>query len=189
MTRSGRSKPLRVVCAVILHRGRMLAARRLPGGFHLPLFEFPGGKIISGETPFEAIRREILEELGLDIRPLAQGPSVRHDYPERCVELIPVLCDRPRGILRLTAHSEIRWIRPDRWESLKWLEADRELIQRINVTEFNIPQSLTSAKGIRAPYKKKFPTPARSPALQTRQSPEHPKRQKQCRKYRFPSDG
>lgn len=189
MTRSGRSKPLRVVCAVILHRGRMLAARRLPGGFHLPMFEFPGGKIIAGETPFDAIRREILEELGLEIRPLAQGPSVRHDYPERCVELIPVLCDRPRGTLRLIAHSEIRWIRPDRWESLEWLEADRELIQRIDVTEFTIPRSLTSAKGIRPLYKKKSQSPAGSPALQTRRSSGNPKRQKQCRKYRFPSDG
>jgi 8-oxo-dGTP diphosphatase len=168
VTRSGRSKPLRVVCAVILHRGRMLAARRLPGGFHLPMFEFPGGKIIAGETPFDAIRREILEELGLEIRPLAQGPSVRHDYPERCVELIPVLCDRPRGTLRLTAHSEIRWIRPDRWESLEWLEADRELILK----------QLTSAKGIRALYKKKSQSPAGSPAKQTRQSPGNPKRQK-----------
>lgn len=133
MIRSGRTKPLRVVCAVIFHRGRILAARRLPSKSHPPLFEFPGGKIIAGESPFDAIRREIVEELGLCIRPLEQGPPVRHHYPERCVDLIPVLCDQPRGTLRLTDHSEIRWIRPDRLEALEWLEADRVLIQKIGL--------------------------------------------------------
>jgi 8-oxo-dGTP diphosphatase len=145
----------------------MLAARRLPSGNHPALFEFPGGKIIAGETPFEAVRREIGEELGLEIRPLAQKPSLRHQYPGRCIELIPVLCDRPRGIPKLTAHSEIRWIRPDRWRVLDWLEADRLLIQ-----------NLISAKGTPALCKKISPTPAKPTASQKRQPPKNPRRQK-----------
>ncbi len=172
MSPNDRANPLRVVCAVILNRGRMLAARRLPGGIHPPLFEFPGGKIIGGETPFEAIRREIREELSLEIRPLAQGSAVFHHYPKRCIELIPVLCDRPRGILRLTDHSEIRWIRPDRWEELEWLEADRVLIQKNDLIRF------TSAKANRVPYKKKSPTLASPARSQKQRSQKNPERQK-----------
>lgn len=172
MSPQSRTPPVRVVCAVILRRGRVLAARRKPGGAHPPLFEFPGGKIKAGETPFEAIRREIIEELGLTLRPLRVGPAVRHRYPERCVELIPVLCDRPRGCLRLCDHSEVQWILPAQWESVEWLEADRKLIRKIDLLNF------ISARATRAPCRKKIQSPAKSARPQKPRSPENRVRQK-----------
>lgn len=123
---------LSVVCAVIRQRGRFLVARRLPSPHQPAGFEFPGGKIHPGETPDQAVRREIAEELGLNITPLEQGPSLRQPLSHRIIELIPLLCVHPTGTIRLTDHSEIRWMRPPQWTDLDWLEADRRLIARLD---------------------------------------------------------
>lgn len=130
---------IEVVCAVLLDdtgpERRILAARR-PEGAHLGgCWELPGGKVEDGETPEDALRREILEELGcrLDVG-RALGP-VEHEYAgRRRVRLQPFLCrvagdDAPRPL----HHTEIRWLGPGQLDdgSIEWAAADRPILAEV----------------------------------------------------------
>jgi 8-oxo-dGTP diphosphatase len=84
--------PIPVVCAVLEHDGRVLLAQR-PADKHLPLkWEFPGGKVEPGESPADAIIREIREELGCAIVITRALPRFVHHYPRATIEMIPYVC-------------------------------------------------------------------------------------------------
>lgn len=98
-----------VVAAVILRRGRVLLCQR-PDGPHLPLkWEFPGGKIDSGETPVEALGRELREELGVDATVAEEIDSVRHRYPEKTVQL-RFFAVSIHGEPAPRVHRRVRWV-------------------------------------------------------------------------------
>jgi len=114
-----------VVCALIVNDdGRVLAARRsssmdLPGKW-----EFPGGKVEPGETPQEALIREIKEELGVLIR-ISDTMSVHvHHYKEKSIQLIPFVCSVLSGEVSLREHQSWNWFHRDELEQLDWAEAD-----------------------------------------------------------------
>jgi 8-oxo-dGTP diphosphatase len=120
---------IRVVAAVITRGGRVLACRRPEGVDHAGCWEFPGGKVESGESGPEALRRELREELAIeaDVGPLVWTTS--HRYPGRppvAIEFYAV--DRFAGDVDEGAFAEVRWALPDSLPALDFLEADRELV-------------------------------------------------------------
>jgi 8-oxo-dGTP diphosphatase len=124
------SAPLRVVCALIERDGHVLMAQR-PAHKHLGgKWEFPGGKIESGETPEAALHRELQEELGVSItiaRPLA---AHTHAYPTVTIELIPfvVRLTPGSGTPQTHEHAALRWVPSGELLSLDLPEADLPII-------------------------------------------------------------
>ncbi|MBR6164583.1 MAG: (deoxy)nucleoside triphosphate pyrophosphohydrolase [Clostridia bacterium] len=120
-------KNLNVVAAVIWHHGRIFATQRGYGEFK-DSWEFPGGKVKDGETPQEALRREILEELDTVI---SVGPSagcVEYDYPSFHLSLQCFWCRVESGNLILREHEAARWLAREELDSVSWLPADLELL-------------------------------------------------------------
>ncbi len=125
-----------VVCAVIERQGKVLCMRRKNRGAASTagLFEFPGGKIEAGETPYEAIVREIREELEWEVTPLELLATVTHEYPEFTIRLTAVRCgisDDAEPVLH--DHDDYRWLEPAELPSLNWAAADSRLIDKLNL--------------------------------------------------------
>ncbi|MBI5442276.1 MAG: (deoxy)nucleoside triphosphate pyrophosphohydrolase [Deltaproteobacteria bacterium] len=119
------SKPLLVVAAVLRREdGRILLARRYPKGPHGGLWEFPGGKVEPGETPGEALAREIREELGVEISVGRELTRVDHSYPHVRILLIALEAVLLRGELRALGCQDFRWIEPSAALGYPMPEAD-----------------------------------------------------------------
>ena len=113
---AARPLPLVLVVAAVVVRGdRVLLSRRPPGKHLAGLWEFPGGKVEEGETPEEALVREVREELGLEIARLRPYAFVHHEYPEKRILMLAYRCDAAGD----PALSELEW----RWLPLARLDA------------------------------------------------------------------
>ena len=123
-------KTLHVVCAVIRKDDKIFATQRGYGEFK-DGWEFPGGKIESGETPQQALKREIHEELDTEINVGDQIETVEYDYPEFHLSMQCFWCNVLSGKLTLLEAEDARWLTKDTIESVDWLPADKELVQRI----------------------------------------------------------
>ncbi|MBN2625071.1 MAG: (deoxy)nucleoside triphosphate pyrophosphohydrolase [Spirochaetales bacterium] len=111
-------------------KGRVLLCRRNDDKARGGLWEFPGGKLEDGETPQEAVEREIGEELGLTAEAGEILARTVHDYGDIRIDLILVRMGNPRGTMVLTDHSEVRWCDPLEIEELDLAPADRELLEK-----------------------------------------------------------
>ncbi|MCB9233878.1 MAG: (deoxy)nucleoside triphosphate pyrophosphohydrolase [Bacteroidia bacterium] len=120
--------PIRVSCAIIHHEGKILAAQRSLS-MNLPLkWEFPGGKLDPGESAAESLHREIMEELGVEIRITAEMPIVLFPSDSPRLELIPFHCEIIRGIPFPREHAALRWLDTQELSELDWSEADLDII-------------------------------------------------------------
>ncbi|MBQ1424333.1 MAG: (deoxy)nucleoside triphosphate pyrophosphohydrolase [Lachnospiraceae bacterium] len=126
---SGR-KTIRVAAALILDNGRVFATQRGYGAYK-DWWEFPGGKIEPGETPKEALKREIREELAAEIEVGDFLTTVEYDYPEFHLSMDCFWCRVLEGELKLLEHEAARWLPLDDLLQVKWLPADLEVIGRI----------------------------------------------------------
>lgn len=91
-------------------------------------WEFPGGKIMDGESPEACLTRELVEEMGIDVsvnRPLY---STTYDYPAFTITLFPFVCSIRSGAITLHEHSAIAWLPPGNLSSLDWADADRPVL-------------------------------------------------------------
>jgi 8-oxo-dGTP diphosphatase len=123
---------LEVVAAVLCRDGRLLAARRPPGKARAGCFELPGGKIEPGESPEQALRRELREELDLEVQVGELFRSVDHDYPDLQLRLHAYHCSvEGAGEPEPREHVELRWLAPDELLDVPWSGADRRLVEAL----------------------------------------------------------
>ncbi|MFD1032484.1 (deoxy)nucleoside triphosphate pyrophosphohydrolase [Metaplanococcus flavidus] len=124
-------KNIHVVGAVITKNGKILCAQRgfekaLPG-----LWEFPGGKIESEETPQQALEREIQEEMHIEIGIGEQVEHTVYEYDFGIVHLTTFYCRLVKGEPVLTEHIAIQWLKPLELERLEWAPADIPAIEKL----------------------------------------------------------
>lgn len=122
-----------VVCLVMVDKKGCFFATQRPADKSLAFhWEFPGGKVEEDESPEVALRREIQEELGIDVGALVPMPAVTHAYDFGPIRLLPFksYC-LSRPILSLTEHVDAKWVYPHDWQSLKWAPADIPVIHRL----------------------------------------------------------
>lgn len=120
---------IKVTCACIIKDRRILITQRGPDSDHPFLWEFPGGKIKPDETAKECIKREILEELEIEIEIIRPMVSVQFTYPFKQIELIPFLCSTKSGGIKLNEHVDFKWAELNNLDKLPFAEADEKLIQ------------------------------------------------------------
>lgn len=123
-------KTIRVSAAVLRSGSRLYATQRGYGPWK-DFWEFPGGKIEPGETPEEALAREIREELDTVVSVGRKLAQLEYEYPEFHLSMGCFLCDIVSGGLTLKEHESARWLLPDELDSVNWLPADLDLIRKI----------------------------------------------------------
>ncbi len=125
----------RVVAAIIIQNGTLFATQRGKGKYK-GYWEFPGGKIENGETPQEALKREISEELATEVNVGDLFCTVEYDYPEFHLSMQCFLCSIVHGELALLEHQDSRWLSADELHSIPWLPADETIIRQIEKEGF-----------------------------------------------------
>ena len=125
-------KTIHVAAAIICNEDRIFATQRGYGDWK-DYWEFPGGKIEPGETPEEALHREIFEELDTEIAVGEKITTVEYDYPEFHLSMECFLAKVISGELELKEHEAARWLGTDELDSVNWLPADREIIPLLKV--------------------------------------------------------
>ena len=125
------TKIVEVAAAIVLHAGKVLVARRPPGGHLEGLWEFPGGKIRAGESPRDAVRREVAEEVGLDVLDTVYLHHQEFEYPERRVSLSFFLVDRFTGDATGRDGQEIRWVDVQKLTEVEMPAANREVVRML----------------------------------------------------------
>ncbi len=123
------NKTVNVVAGAIVSAGRLFATQRGYGDW-AGWWEFPGGKIEPGEAPEEALRRELREELALEVRVGEEVARVEYDYPTFHLSMRLFLCI-PEGEPTLREHSAARWLSKDELEAVRWIPADIEAVDTL----------------------------------------------------------
>ena len=125
------SEQVRVVAAIIHdEQGRIFATQRGYGDYK-DWWEFPGGKMEAGETPEEALMREIWEELETRIVVERLVEMVEWDYPQFHLTMHCYLCHVESGLLELKEHEAAKWLDKGELESVNWLPADRKVVEKM----------------------------------------------------------
>lgn len=123
-------KTINVVAAVIMKDGKVLATQRGYGEFK-DGWEFPGGKVEAGESPEDALRREIREELEVEVNVGDLIDTIEYDYPAFHLSMKCYACTIAGGSPHLLEHEAARWLSADQLDSVAWLPADITLIPKI----------------------------------------------------------
>ena len=125
-----KKKKISVVAAVIRNEDRVFATQRGYGNYK-DWWEFPGGKIEDGETPEQALVREIREELAADISVDGYITTVEYDYPEFHLSMACYWCSVKEGHLTLLEHEAAKWLPFNNLRQVNWLPADVLVIEAI----------------------------------------------------------
>lgn len=123
-------RTIKVVAAIIIHGDNIFATQRGYGDFKGG-WEFPGGKIEEGETPQEALRREIQEELELEIEVGELLDTVEYDYPNFHLSMDCFICSIKSGELVLKEHEAAKWLAKEALDSVEWLPADLDVVEKL----------------------------------------------------------
>jgi len=125
------TSPLQVAAAVISRDGRYLITRRKVGTHLGGLWEFPGGKREAEESLPDCLRRELREELGVEITEPVPFQTIRHEYPEKSVELHFFQCAITAGAAQPLDCDDLKWVTASELASFTFPPADRTLVKRL----------------------------------------------------------
>ena len=121
-----------LVVAAIIRRDETILLTRRPPDAHLPnLWEFPGGKVEPGESLIEALRRELLEELGVHAEVRDEYYATIHHYPGKTIDLHFFNCTIIDGEPRAIEVAEFRWVKSADLRAYEFPKADLELVERL----------------------------------------------------------
>ena len=123
-------KKIEVVAAIIIDKEKVFATQRGYGEFK-DGWEFPGGKMEQGETPQQALKREIQEELDTEIEVGELLDTVEYDYPSFHLTMHCFISTIKSGDLILKEHEAAKWLTKETLGSVDWLPADKGLIEKI----------------------------------------------------------
>ena len=129
---------IEVVAAIIFFKNKILCLKRGYSKYDYISFkyEFPGGKIKNDESNVSALKREIKEELNIDIIIKNKFKTIIHNYPDFSIKLHCYICSTDNFHGKLYEHSEYKLLKIDELKSVNWLEADIPLIDDL-ILEFN----------------------------------------------------
>ena len=123
------------VVAAIINKGDTIFATQRGYGEWKDWWEFPGGKIEFGESPEEALKREIQEELSTFISVDEFFCTVEYDYPKFHLTMHCYLCSLLNEALHLNEHEAAKWLSKEELDSVQWLPADKEIIEKLQTTK------------------------------------------------------
>lgn len=152
---------IQVTAAVLLRGDSILIARRGEGSHLEGFWEFPGGKIREGESPERCLERELWEELQIRTRTGDFLCYSAFDYGSKTVNLHVFRSKMRGGSIRLTAHSEICWVRPDELHAFTFAPADvkivRHLLSGCQVSDVETPSDYQTLRGLFVAYARSLP--------------------------------
>lgn len=130
--------PISVTCAVILNESDQILVVRRSANMSMPLkWEFPGGKLNEDESEEEGIKREIKEELCIDINVMVRLTDTIYKYESFSIKLIPFVCEIIKGNIKLVEHDQLRWMDKKELLELDWAAADLPIVNEIMGEEMN----------------------------------------------------
>ena len=122
---------LNVTCAIIKFGDKILVTQRSEK-MKLPLkWEFPGGKLEDNESEIDCIKREVLEEINIEIDIIKKLSESIYDYGTFEIKLIPFLANFISGDIKLTEHKEYKLLKLSELRNLDWAEADKPIVEEI----------------------------------------------------------
>lgn len=121
-----------VVAAIIRRPGEILISRRLHDVHLAGVWEFPGGKVEAGESHSTALRREIREELGIDVAVFAELLTTTHHYETKSIELHFFECAIETGEPQAIGVADFKWVTPSALTLYEFPEADREIVRYLS---------------------------------------------------------
>lgn len=125
-------KKINVVGAILVEDGKILCAQRGKSKSLAYLWEFPGGKIESGESPQEALIRELKEELLIEVDVQSEKfEETSYQYDFGVVNLTTFICLLKKGTPQLTEHITVKWLEPKELDQLEWAPADVPVVEKL----------------------------------------------------------
>jgi mutator protein MutT len=124
-------KRIDAAIAIVTRHGQILLCQRRDGDTFGGYWEFPGGKVEPGESLEDCLRRELREEIEIEVRPTRALPHIDHQYPDALVRLHPFLCDHLRGEPQLIECQQAVWIDPANLRNYKLPPANEQLIDDV----------------------------------------------------------
>ncbi|MBF0383083.1 MAG: (deoxy)nucleoside triphosphate pyrophosphohydrolase [Magnetococcales bacterium] len=132
-------KQINVVAAIIFNKNKLLCVKRGESKYSYVSnkYEFPGGKIEANETQVAALKREVQEELSLNIEVGDKFITVNHNYPDFSVRLHTYLCNSENRVITLHEHIDYKWLSTADLEKLDWAAADIPIIDKLMAIKSN----------------------------------------------------
>jgi 8-oxo-dGTP diphosphatase len=136
-----RTKIIPVLAAIIFNnKNDILIAKRKSFLSRGNLWEFPGGKLMVGESLEECLTREVKEELGIHIKVKKLWHAINYSYPDKNIVLLAYLAIYVKGVLSLSDHSQVKWVSVPNLNLVKFSEADIPLVHKLMDEKFNMDQ-------------------------------------------------
>ena len=131
-----------VTCAIVIDGSKVLVTQRSET-MKLPLkWEFPGGKVDLNESAETCIRRELIEELNIEVELLERLADCPFEYPTFTINLIPFVARMKAGQLTLREHKAFEWLHPKQLKALNWAPADIPVLEQFMKTTYAVGRPL-----------------------------------------------
>ncbi|MCX6654316.1 MAG: (deoxy)nucleoside triphosphate pyrophosphohydrolase, partial [Candidatus Bathyarchaeota archaeon] len=120
-----------VTAGIIRKNGKILIAQRKKGSHLEYKWELPGGKLEENESPEECLKRELREELNIDVEVRELFIESAYSYPDLDVDILAFNVNYINGRFKLTSHSQVKWVKPSEISGYDFAEADRPIVKKL----------------------------------------------------------